>query len=301
MEISIVCNLNQARSKIAEEFCARQFPEVKFRSYGINAAVHARIPEVTLQLLHKWQLPRDLYARPVGGNIDKMRESKVIIAADENVKKHLVQAGLREDSIFSATEVKVAELLRPVDPVSLAGIQFEFEIAKFVLACSQIVNKYLDSSIRTDVLVPVSLESHAYALDRANELAQQQNGLVLDFSDERQYKYLRVKNAIDSNVINVRSIFLRNLLRKIEQNRTEERFIYPTLLRIRNSMLDSHAKSPQRIRKIIVIAPVLFNSSFCSVLSVLVASLSTDKLYFIENNTKTNLIHLETMNHEGLL
>ncbi len=298
MQISIVCNLNQARSKIAEEFCARQFPEFKFRSYGINAAEHARIPEVTLELLHKWQLPTGYYyARSVDRNLEKIKESNVIIAADEIVKKYLVQAGLNEDSIFSATEVKVAELLRPVDPVSFAGIEFEFEIAKFVLACSQIVNKHLHCSVRTDVLVPLNPESHVYALDRANELAQKQSGLVLDFSHVRRYGDFTLTNAFDSYISNVRFVFLRNLLRKIDQNRVKTSFIYPTLLRIRNSRLDSNAKSPQRFRKIVIIAPVLFNSNVFSVLSVLVASLSTNKLYFIENNSETNSTHLKI--HKG--
>jgi protein-tyrosine-phosphatase len=295
MQVSLICNLNQARSKIAESFCARQFPQFQFKSYGIKANEELITPRITIETMHKWKLPIESYhSSSVDKNLLAIYQSDLLIAADENVKNYLLHVGLDGEKIICATDSKIADLLPLQDPVSLSGSQFEFEIAKFVLSCSQILNRFTNNFIETDVVIPANPESQFQALRRAEEIALSDRGTILNLT-----KVSRTAHMIRSLKDNYNSIYdgnrsITDATRTITPTRFEGNLHYPELLQLRNETLEYLLRTSSHVRKIVVVGPHLFQSEQSFAIPVLVGCLSTDRIIFIDASENTKLNHFDS-------
>ena len=130
--IGIYCLRNAARSPLLEALLRKTHPDLTFFSGGIAAQEGDMLPKNSKKLAKLLGLPEiKIQSDNLVTQLELVNESSLIIAADDLISAVIKQVHPSKDII--SVEKRAGELaVRVIDPVNLAGEEFEYQVGKFL-------------------------------------------------------------------------------------------------------------------------------------------------------------------------
>ncbi|CAN2214169.1 hypothetical protein MCEMRE185_01064 [Candidatus Nanopelagicaceae bacterium] len=222
MKISILCNLNQARSPFGQAVLEHFFPEQIIQSAGI-AAVDSTDTCVEVRLIaEEWKLPS---VKPQSESIytwkDHIVNSSLVIIAESSMEVPVRLLGFNGPCI-SLDDLRIDATFIPTDPLELSFQKFNLELAKVAYCSVQVMRIYLNQTNQNQILtvIPESEEDTAYAYAYSKLEQKITGGVIIDadfrapasrgYSSDFDVEYLDVENfeKVDLSKIGPRTVLV---------------------------------------------------------------------------------------------
>lgn len=180
MQVSVICRLNQARSPFGQAVLETYFPEIRVKSFGVDAIWGASTSKDVRNIAKTWNisLVKD-FSDQLAGQIKYVIESDLVILAEKNMESKLLELGYR-GKIHSFDRFILENSFIPVDPIGLSKDKLEQELAKVCYCCVQAIRGFnkLNNAFPITVVIPATEED-----------------------TEQAYSYAKLENAIDNGII----------------------------------------------------------------------------------------------------
>jgi len=282
MTVPIVCNANQARSVVGTSFLQALYPSIKFKSYGVNAAPLTRIPQKTIDVLNKWQLP--LMARKcrnIRSDISDLRTSKIVIASDARVAEILFSMGVGREVVGIVDKLNLPRTLIPIDPVGLNLKKFEIELAKFALCASLLFARMTNYQSGIKTHLPWTQHDYESIIESIYLMPQPGINLIVDVSDKNYHIGSLNVYQIPVVITRVKPQDILLALRKILKTPSPVlNYIkvdirnFHELIRLNNEILEFRKSESQKNIKMSLIIDPLFTDEGIQIMPLLSASAS---------------------------
>ena len=180
MQVSVICRLNQARSPFGQAIIETFFPEIRVKSFGVDAIWGTSTSEDVRDIAKTWNVSLvKEYSDQLAGQIKYVIESDLVILAENIMESKVLELGYR-GKIHSFDRFIIENSFIPVDPIGLSKDKLEQELAKVCYCCVQAIrgcNK-LDNAFPITVVIPAT-----------------------EADTEQAYSYAKLENAIDNGII----------------------------------------------------------------------------------------------------
>jgi protein-tyrosine-phosphatase len=182
MEVSILCNLNRARSPFGQSVLEHFFPEHFFESAGISAVDEIETNEGVRSIAKEWKLP---CLKQISENISTKKEkiisSDLVILAESSMESDLRSLGFTGRSI-PFDDLRIETSFIPCDPLELSLHALRLELAKVAYCCVQIMRINFNETNQNliSTVIPESEVDTAYAYAYAKLEQSIKGGIIID-------------------------------------------------------------------------------------------------------------------------
>jgi len=184
-QVEVVCNLNQARSVITEQFIRRVFPSVQVNSSGVNAIRSENFPLQTTQFLREF----DLSINKTGSEncfdcVSRIQSSDILIFSEIYMYESMQDYVNTLSSILILERSEYSDFFSSMDPVGMYYQAFKFEVAKNVSHSLMMLSSQLGwkSENKIVAVIPESEKSQLRALSYVDELRSDTNAFLMSLN-----------------------------------------------------------------------------------------------------------------------
>ena len=163
IRLSAVCRANEVRSRLIEGYINSYHSGFENCSFGIDVSGEVRNISLLNSIMTSWGIEYEVNrTRSCSQNLDYLKSSKLVIAADAAIQEYLLELGLNS---INLTQFAVDSLHIPQDPIGFDSRDFAINSAKVVHCAARLIAAHFNESpnrYRVTALIP---GSHAKNID----------------------------------------------------------------------------------------------------------------------------------------
>jgi protein-tyrosine-phosphatase len=151
MRVGIVCRKNEARSPNLVRLLSKRYPEIDFWSAGTSVLM-GESKSIALKLLANADFPEFTHTpQTLKSQTSSLLTTDLVIVTEDEMEEKVLSLGFR-NKVVSLESVSVIQGLRVHDPINLDEKLFNFEIIKYLLLSTIVIESFLGAKTVLGIL-----------------------------------------------------------------------------------------------------------------------------------------------------